>query len=170
MIYNSSGQVNRLGGYCIPSDKHLHSVALQNYNLHDKINFLSSVDAIKISLLVAFLLGVVYFLMAQWLSHIISWLIVAMAALSCLILAALLYTDKSVSLAHASNFKTIFSVILVFIACALLINLFWNRYSLKVSWVFLEFSTRMVRQNWFLIKWLLLFFLLSILLVGITLF
>lgn len=126
-----------MGGYCIPTDRHLHSRAMENYNLNDKLNFLSSVDAIKISLFVAFLLGLLYFIMAQWLAHIVSWLVVGLAAVTCLILATLLYTDHSISLSHVSGLKTLFSVFLVFVACALLINLFWNRYSLKVSWVFL---------------------------------
>lgn len=170
MLYNSTAEVNRLGGYCIPTDKYLYSRALRNYNIKEKLDFIQSYDNVKISLGVALLMGVIFLVLVQCLPKTMSWLTIALAAVGCLVLAVVLLCDKSASLRAYHGWIVFISVLLLLLALGLVLNLLWNSYSVKVSGIFLDYSARMLRQNCFMLAWLLVFLLLSAALVALTIF
>jgi len=170
MLYNSTAEVTRLGGYCIPVDKYLHSRGIHNYNIKDKLNFIQSYDNVKISLGVALLLGLVFLLLTQCLPKTMSWLTILLAAVGCIVLAGLLLWDKSPSLTVLGRWIPFIAIVLLLLAFGLILNLIWNIYSIKISGIFLEYSTRMVRQNCFMLAWILLFLLFSFGLLALTIF
>lgn len=170
MLYDSKAEVNRLGGYCVPTDKYLYSKAIHHYNIKDKLNFIRSYDNVKISLGVALLLGTVFLALVQCMPKTMSWLVILLSAVGCLILAVLLFRDKSPSLLALGKWVPFLGLLLLLFAVGLIFNILWNRYTIKISGIFLDYSTRMLRQNWFLLAMVLLFLLLSFGLVALTIF
>jgi hypothetical protein len=119
---------------------------------------------------VALLLGAVFLLLVQCLPKTMSWLTLLLAAIGCLVLAVLLLWDKSPSFKILGHWVTFAAVLLILLAIGLVLNVVWNSYSIKISGIFLEYTTRMVRQNWFLLAWILVFLLLSFGLLALCVF
>ncbi len=100
MIYNSNAEVNRLGGFCVASDNNLYNKAVESYRLEEKINFIKALDIVKWALAIALVLGILYVVAVQFFPKTMSWLILILAAISCLLMAIVLFIDQSPSLSH----------------------------------------------------------------------
>lgn len=143
---------------------------MYSYNLKEKINFMKSYDTVKLSALIALLLGVLYMLLVQWTPRMMEWLVVVFAIGSCLALAILLFADASPSIAANKGWAVAIGVMLVVIGLGLVLNLIWLRYGIKVSGIFLEYSTRFLSHNKFMLWWIVVFLLMGFALVALTMF
>jgi hypothetical protein len=119
---------------------------------------------------VALGLGIVYLLLAQCLPKTMSWLSIVLAAIGCVALVIVLLSDHSPSLAGYTGLVNFLLITLLMLAFGLVLNLIWNRYSIKVSGIFLDYASRMVRQNYFILWWVLVFLLFSFGLLALTIF
>lgn len=170
MLYSSHPEVNRLGGYCIPDDTNTYNKAMYNYNLKEKVNFMRAYDTVRMSVAIALGLGVLMMVFVQCWPRLLGWVVVILAVVAGVVLAVLMIVDNGPSLAGNKGLAVAIGVLLVILAVGLALNLFWLKYSIRISGIFLEYSTRFLSTNKFIYWWIPIFLLMSLGLVALTMF
>lgn len=93
-IYETHTDINRLGGFCLPTDAKLREKLLQQVNLTDKWKFLNFFDLVKLSLLFGVFVGIIHMCIVQCLPKLVVWLDPVFASVMFLVLAFVIFVDS----------------------------------------------------------------------------
>lgn len=94
LIYDTHTDVNRLGGFCLPTNPKLREQLLQQVNLTDKWKFLNFYDLIKLSLLFGLFVGIIHMCVVQCVPKWVVWIDPMAASLMFFVLALVVLIDS----------------------------------------------------------------------------
>ena len=143
--YPSDVNFGRLGGFCAPTDVQAQNRLMETANLNSKWNFLNIYDCIRISLLVALGLGVLWMLVVQCIPRVVALVVTVLAILSLLAMGIFVLIGN---ISNISNtVKIILGVILIGLAVLFSFFLCFYRRRNKLIGIFLDWSTRFMRDH-----------------------
>lgn len=170
VFYESQPELDRLGGYCLPTDQKLAENVLTTFNLHWKWNFLRSYDMIRITLLVALLAGVVFLVFVQFAPKMAVWTSVALTGLTCIVLAVMLLMDSSPSFQSERLLMNVVAVAILLLGLICLFYLYWMRIEIRVCSIFIESATRFLARSPCVFTYIPVYILLSLGLIALVVF
>lgn len=138
-IYTAQVDFTRLGGFCAPVDSASKDRLMKTANLEQKWNFLNIYDCIRISLLIALGLGLLWMLFVQCLPRVISNIVTVLAIIALAFLGIILLSGK---VSRVSSWVTVL-LGLSLLGVALLFTCFLCFYRLrnKLISIFLDWAT-----------------------------
>ena len=145
--YESFVDMGRLGGFCSPSNLALRNEILENTHLSNKYNFLNRYDVIRISLLVALALGVLWMILVQLCPKIMTGVAVG---LGCLVLFAgglLLLIDNAKGTEGVGFWRIIVGIVLIGFAILFFLMLFMYRRRIKIAGVLLSYASKFLGER-----------------------
>ncbi len=166
--YPSEVSFGRLGGFCAPVDKASQDVLVQTANLEHKWNFLNIYDCVRLSLLIAVGVGIVWLFFVQCLPRLLATIATPLGILSLGALGVVVLLGNFTAISTAFKYALGF----VLIGFALLFAFFLCFYRLrgKLIAIFLDWATRFMREECFLFSYVLLFIAFTAGLVVLCLF
>lgn len=169
-IYESTAEVNRLGGYCLPKSQTLLQNTMTAYNLHTKWNFLKSYDVIRMTLLVALLVGAVFKVFVQCVPGVAVWGSVGMMAAMCFILSFMMLSDKSPSFQAAQGLINFVAVCILLLGLLSVFYLYWMRKEIRLCTIFIQNAAQFLGQSPFVFAYIPMYIFLSLLLIVLFTF
>lgn len=144
-IYPSAINFARLGGFCTPTDPTAKATLIKTDNLQAKWNFLYIYDSIRISLLVALVLGCLWVLLVQCMPRAIASIASVLAILALATLGVLVLLGKL----HGTSTVVNLVVGFLFLAMALLFACYMCCYRLrgKLVSIFLDWAARFFKER-----------------------
>lgn len=94
-IYQTTQQFERLGGFCLPTDDAAREKLIENANLGEKWNFLNTYDVIRICLLIALGVGIIWMILVQIIPKIMAIGAVLLGSLTLLAAGILILVDNA---------------------------------------------------------------------------
>jgi len=108
--YDTQPIVNRIGAFCAPTDETASQKLFSQEQLGTKLTLVYGYDVVLFTLLIAFLIGILYLVLVSCLPKIMTYAVFVLAAL--VLLASALYIIlKSVSLFGNNN--SLWTILLV---------------------------------------------------------
>jgi hypothetical protein len=83
-----------LGGFCLPTDTSAQEILKKTANLHNKWNYLDIFDTVKISLLIAVGIGLIWLVLVQILPRFIAAITIFLAIITLIALGVLILLDN----------------------------------------------------------------------------
>jgi hypothetical protein len=83
-----------LGGFCGPVDDSLKDKLIDNSGIKDKWTFLNTYDTIRLSLLIALGIGLVWFILVQAIPHAMSAIVIFLSVLVSVSIGVLFFVDS----------------------------------------------------------------------------
>jgi hypothetical protein len=93
-IYQTSADWERLGGFCGPTDGSLKDKLIDNSGIKEKWTFLNTYDTIRLSLLLALGIGLVWFILVQAIPHAMSAIAIFLSVLVSISIGVLFFVDS----------------------------------------------------------------------------
>lgn len=120
--------VNRLGGFCEPTDEQLKEKFWENEEFREKFDLVGAYDAIEWSLLIALCVGILYLLVVVLLPRVMTWAVFILASLLVLIGAIILLVQPIKLLDfHSSTGNIVLGIIFIIMAILILVFFFCYR-------------------------------------------
>lgn len=144
-IYSSQVDFGRLGGFCAPLDEASKQRLMDTANLNEKWNFLNIYDAIRISLLIAFGLGILWMICVQICPRAMAMIVAILAIISLIVLGIMIWAGK---LSGISDWvKIVLGIVLIGIALLFTCFLCFYRLRNKLIGIFLDWATYFFKEH-----------------------
>jgi hypothetical protein len=143
---------------------------MNSYNLHAKWNFLKSYDVIKLTLLIALIVGVIFLVFVQFLPSIAVWASVGMMALMCFILSFMMLSDRSPSFQAAQGLMNGIAVCILLLGLVSGFYIYWMRKEIRLCTIFIRNAARFLAQCPSVFGYIFMYIMLSLLLIVLFTF
>lgn len=139
-IYQTSSQFQRLGGFCAPTDEAARDKLIKNAGLQGKWNFLGTYDVMRISLLLALGIGIVWMILVQVIPRIMAPAAIFMGSLLLLTAGVLLFADNAHGWEGLEAWRIIIAVFLILFSVLFFAMLCFYRRRVKTAGVLLHYA------------------------------
>ena len=83
-----------MGGFCTPTDESARVLLVKNANIEDKVEFTKLYDIAHLALLIAFLVGLFWMILVQFIPRVMAYVGIIFGSLILLIGAIIVLTDN----------------------------------------------------------------------------
>lgn len=160
--YDTTAVINKLGGFCNPTDQDANSRLWKNRVLSDKASLLGGYDSILTALSIGACIGLIYLIVVVFLPRVITYFAFILAFASLLTAAIILIVQPIKLLSETSNtWNIIIGVILITIAVLILIFFFCYQQEIELGSIFIYHANVFLKENIAIFAYVLLFIALS---------
>ena len=132
-----------MGGFCSPTNEALRDEILNNTNLNNKYNFLNRYDIIRITLLVALAIGILWMVLVQICPRIMAGVAIGLGSLLMLVGGIHLLIDNDEGWSGGAGFwRILIAVLLILFAILFFVMLFMYRRRIKIAGILLHYAAK----------------------------
>lgn len=169
-IYQSTAQFSRLGGICAPTEEAARNKLFKNLNISEKYEFLNTYDVIRISMLIALGVGILWMVLVQLIPRLMAGLSIILASLLLIAFGILLLVDNPKGWQGKQVWRIIIGILLILFAlfCVVLLCIYKRR--IKITGVLLHYAASFIRQKAINVIFIPIFLLLTVGLIVLCMF
>lgn len=144
--YNTEAVVNRLGGFCMPTDQATADRLWNQPQISIKNSILQSIDVILLSLLFGLCIGLIYMVLVACFPKIMIRLVFIGVFLA-LLFAGIFILAKPISFFHPQVWNILLGVALITTALIFLVYMACNNRELQLAAIFLEHGNTFLKAD-----------------------
>lgn len=138
-FYESDHDMGRIGAFCIPKDESLKKELLANANLDSKNLFMNSIDVIKLCMLIAIGLALIYMVLVQCCAKMMTKFVPILACVVLLGLGISLFIYPS-----ESPLKIPIAIAIIIMLLVLVCSYCEHRKDMELFGIFMNHGTKML--------------------------
>lgn len=145
-IYETESEVNRLGGFCYPTNQVAKQQLIHTANLQEKVTFLEGQDVMYWGVLFASLLGFLWLIVVQAAPRFAPYLAIVLAVVV-LVGAAIFWLVTEIQGMDIGVWRIVLSVLMVVLGLAFALMMLAYHRHIKMIGILLEYSCEFLGQK-----------------------
>lgn len=169
-IYSTSIGWERLGGFCIPTDESAQATLMNTANLTPKWNFLNAYDVIRLSLLIALLIGIIWAIVTHCIPRLMPTTAIGLSILVMFAGGLILLIDNVAGFEGMQFWKIFIGVALILVGLLFVVELCFYRRRIKLTGIFLDWSTKFLSEKCVTFGYIIIWIIFTLLLIVLCVF
>ena len=158
VIYDSQLEATRAGLFCVPTDPIIRNQLSKVAGpIDNRIKYYSILDAMKIVVIVAFVLGIFFFFAIQCFPIRMPRVMIGLGLVGLVLIVIFTLLASTDIFRIPPVLKYVFVGILLILACMLLYTLLTKPLEIRLCTILLKYATMVVMQNCTIVMYILLF-------------
>lgn len=158
--YETEGVVNRLGAFCIATDKTVADHMWNSPQISVKNSLLNSFDVILLSLLIGLCIGIIYLVLSLCCPKFIIYL-AFIGVFILLMFAGIFVLAKPVRIFDPIGWNVVFGIVLIIVALMFIIYMACYRKELELCGIFMQHAAKFLKETPIVFLYIPLFLLLT---------